>query len=170
MKTWSPRMKRFLIATAVAGLVASIAAPSFAADVNVSVRIGDPDFYGRLDLGGYPPPEVMYREPLMVERIVDRREPIYLRVPPGHAKNWRKHCHRYGACGERVFFVRDDWYRHEYAPRYKSHWERREDRRDDRREDRRERWDDRRDDRRGPPPGDQWDHRPGDDRGRGRDR
>lgn len=166
-------MKRFLVTAALAALTASIAGPALAADVNVSVRIGDPDFFGRLDIGGYPPPAVIYHEPRIVERVLDRREPVYLRVPPGHAKHWRKHCHRYDACGERVYFVRDDWYRHQYAPRYKSRHERRDDRherRDDRRDDRRDRWDDRRDDRRGPPPGDHWDHRPGDDRGRGRDR
>jgi len=24
--------------------------------------------------------------------------PVYLHVPPGHAKNWRKHCREYNAC------------------------------------------------------------------------
>jgi hypothetical protein len=48
------------------------------------------------------------------------RPPIYLRVPPGHAKHWSKHCHEYNACGERVYFVQDDWYQHEYVPRYQE--------------------------------------------------
>ena len=47
--------------------------------------------------------------------VVVQREPIYLRVPPGHAKKWRKHCHKYNACGERVFFVQESWYHEHYA-------------------------------------------------------
>jgi len=43
-------------------------------------------------------------------RAVVRQEPVYLWVPPGHRKNWGKHCHRYNACGVPVYFVRDDWY------------------------------------------------------------
>jgi hypothetical protein len=34
-------------------------------------------------------------------------------------KNWRKHCGAYNACGQRVYFVRDDWYNNTYAPRYR---------------------------------------------------
>jgi hypothetical protein len=30
-------------------------------------------------------------------------------VPPGHAKDWKKHCKHYGACGVPVYFVQDDW-------------------------------------------------------------
>jgi len=48
------------------------------------------------------------------------REPIYLRVPPGHAKKWSKHCHEYNACGEAGLFVQDKWYNREYVPRYQE--------------------------------------------------
>jgi hypothetical protein len=170
-------MKRFFLAAVVASATAGFSAASLAADVNLSVRIGDPNFFGRIDIGGYPPPPLLYREPLIVERIAERREPVYLRVPPGHAKHWSRHCHRYHACGERVYFVKDDWYRNDYVPRHRARAaDRREDRherwedRRERRDDRRDRWDDRRDDRRSPPPGDRWDDRPGDDRGRRGDR
>ena len=111
-------MKRFLIAVAVAA--ATVALPALGADVGVSVSIGEPGFYGRLDIGGYPQPQVIYRQPIAVERIPMNRPPIYLRVPPGHAKNWRKHCHEYNACGERVYFVQDSWYNREYVPRYQQ--------------------------------------------------
>jgi len=111
-------MKRFLIAVAVAA--ATVTLPALGADVGVSVSIGEPGFYGRLDIGGYPQPQVIYRQPIAVERIPMNRPPIYLRVPPGHAKNWRKHCHEYNACGERVYFVQDSWYTREYAPRYQQ--------------------------------------------------
>ena len=96
-------MKRFLIAAAVAA--ATVATPALAADVGVSVSIGQPGFYGQLDIGGYPQPQVIYRQPRVIERVPMDRPPVYLRVPPGHAKNWRKHCRKYNACGERVFFV-----------------------------------------------------------------
>ena len=119
-------MKRFFFAAAVAAV--TVTTPALAADVAVSVSIGDPGFYGRIDIGGYPPPQVIYREPRVIQRVVVERPPVYLRVPPGHAKNWRKHCHKYNACGERVYFVRDDWYNREYVPRYQEqHRERRDD-------------------------------------------
>lgn len=120
-------MKRFLILAAIAA--ATVTTPALAADVGVSVSIGEPGFYGRLDIGGYPQPQVMYRQPVIVEREVSG-PPIYMRVPPGHAKNWRKHCREYNACGERVYFVQDNWYNREYVPRYQ---EQHRDRRDGRR-------------------------------------
>ena len=129
-------MKRFLIAAAVA--VAAITTPALAADVGVSVSIGEPGFYGRLDIGGYPPPQVIYRQPRVIERVPMDRPPVYLRVPPGHAKHWSKNCHKYNACGERVYFVKDNWYNREYVPRYQEqHRDRRDDRRDERGNDHR---------------------------------
>jgi len=123
-------MKSFLIAAAIASVIAATSA--LAADVGVSVSVGQPDFYGRLDIGGYPPPQVIYRQPVIIERVPMDRPPIYLRVPPGHAKHWRKHCREYNACGERVYFVQDNWYSHEYVPRYEErHHGRRDDRRDE---------------------------------------
>ena len=115
-------MKRLLFAAALA-LAATSAS---AADVGVSITIGEPGFYGRIDIGDYPQPRLIYREPRVIYREVVR-EPIYLHVPPGHAKNWRKHCRKYDACGERVYFVQDSWYNQVYVPRYQ---ERHDDRRD----------------------------------------
>lgn len=129
-------MKRFLIAAAIAA--ATIATPALAADVGVSVSIGDPHFYGRLDIGGFPQPQVIYSQPIVVERGGYEGEPVYLRVPPGHRKNWRRHCQEYNACGERVFFVRDGWYNREYAPRYQEqHRDRRDGGQDEYRDDHR---------------------------------
>jgi len=128
-------MKRFLIAAAVAA--ATITTPALAADVGVSLSIGQPGFYGRLDIGGYPQPQVIYRQPIAIERIPMDRPPVYLRVPPGHAKNWSKHCREYNACGERVFFVQDNWYNRKYVPRYQEqHRDRRDDGRGNQKNDR----------------------------------
>jgi hypothetical protein len=150
-------MKHFLIAAAVAA--ATITTPALAADVGVSISIGQPGFYGRLDIGDYPQPQVIYRQPMAIERVPMDRPPIYLRVPPGHAKHWRKHCREYNACGERVFFVQDNWYNREYAPRYQ---EQHRDRGDGRRDEHK---DDHRGNQKHDRQGDQ-----GDDRGHGRDR
>lgn len=128
-------MKRLFIAAALA--FATL--PVFASDVGVSINVGQPGFYGRLDIGGYPPPQVIYRQPVVIERVHTYREPIYLRVPPGHARHWRNYCGSYNACGERVYFVQDRWYSREYVPRYhQRHGDRRHDRWDERRHDR---WD-----------------------------
>lgn len=135
-------MKRLLIAAVLAFASTSI----FAADVGVSIRIGEPGFYGRLDIGGYPPPQVIYREPRTMYRSAMHRTPIYMNVPPGHAKNWPKHCRKYNACNERVYFVQNSWYSQEYVPRYQQHHSHRDDRRDNHRGDRRDGRDDDRQD------------------------
>ena len=129
-------MKRFLFAAAIA--TTSLITPAFAADVGVSLSIGQPGFYGQIDIGDFPQPQVIYRQPRVIERVSPDRAPIYLRVPPGHAKNWKKHCREYNACGERVYFVQDKWYNREYVPRYQEqHRDRRDDRRDEPRGDNR---------------------------------
>lgn len=114
-------MKRFLIAVTLA--VSTMSTPAFSADVGVSVSIGQPGFYGRIDIGNYPYPQprVIYTRPRIIERVYVEREPIYLRVPPGHSKNWGRYCHKYNACGEYVYFVQDNWYQREYAPTYREY-------------------------------------------------
>ena len=110
-------MKRLLFAA----VLAAATAPVLGADVGVSISIGQPGFYGRIDIGDYPQPRVIYQQPRIVGRVPVGRPPIYLYVPPGHAKNWRKHCREYNACGERVYFVQENWYHREYVPRYQEH-------------------------------------------------
>lgn len=101
-------------------LLAAASAPSHASDVGVSVSIGQPGFYGQLDVGGYPPPRVIYRQPRAIYQVPANSPPVYLHVPPGHARHWRKHCGAYNACDERVYFVRDNWYNTQYVPRYQE--------------------------------------------------
>lgn len=114
-------MNRFNF-TAVLISVAAIAFAdaAVAADIGVSLSVGQPGFYGQIDIGDYPQPRTIYRQPVMIERVSYDRAPIYLNVPPGHSKNWRKHCGQYNACGERVYFVNNRWYDREYAPRYQE--------------------------------------------------
>lgn len=108
-------MKRILFAA----VLAVAAVPAFA-QVGVSVSVGQPGFYGQIDIGNAPRPQVIYAEPRVIERTVIG-SPIYLRVPPGHAKHWRKHCGAYNACGRPVYFVRDSWYSQQYVPYYNEH-------------------------------------------------
>ena len=111
-------MKRLLIAAAIAAV--TITTPALAADVGVSVSIGDPGFYGRLDIGDFPQPRLYYSQPRVIVRGSYESEPVYLRVPPGHRKHWARYCGEYNACNERVYFVQDNWYNREYAPRYRE--------------------------------------------------
>ncbi|HEU5437565.1 MAG TPA: hypothetical protein VFU95_14225 [Telluria sp.] len=103
------------IATVAAGV--AVAAP---ANAQVSINIGQPGFYGQLNIGGYPPPVLYSPRPVVVERRWVG-EPVYLRVPEGHRRHWAKHCYRYNACGRQVYFVQDSWYNNTYAPRYRQH-------------------------------------------------
>ena len=93
-----------------------------AADVGVSINIGEPGFYGQINIGRLPAPPVIYSQPVLIVPAPNavRPSPIYLRVPPGHAKHWNKHCREYDACGRPVYFVQDRWYNDVYAPRYRN--------------------------------------------------
>ena len=107
----------YLLATVLAAAICQTTA--LAADVGVSINMSQPGFYGRIDVGRVPGPMVIYPQPVIIEQlpVAVVRQPIYLRVPPGHEKNWGKYCSRYGACGQPVYFVQDSWYRDVYAPR-----------------------------------------------------
>jgi len=103
--------------TVIATLVLS--ANAFAADVNVSVNLGQPGFYGHVDLLGLPRPPLVFPQPVIIAPVVGVvHQPVYLHVPPGHAKDWKKHCGKYNACGERVYFVQPVWYDDVYVPHY----------------------------------------------------
>lgn len=110
-------MKKYLTAALLMA-----ATPVFAADVGVSVSIGQPGFYGQIEIGNqYPRPSLIYSQPVIIQQAQVIRQPLYLHVPPGHAKHWRKHCRQYGACGTPVYFVQDNWYNNVYAPEYRKH-------------------------------------------------
>ena len=102
-------------------LAASAVTPAaFAADVGVSVTVGQPGFYGHIDIGDLPAPAVIYPQPILIQPVPVAGPPLYLRVPPGHYKHWNKHCGEYNACGRQVYFVRDNWYNNVYVPHYRE--------------------------------------------------
>ena len=111
-------MKRYVVSL----LLAASALPAFAADVGVSVSVGQPGFYGRIDIGNAPPPVLIYPQPVVIQKVYVAQPPppLYLHVPPGHAQKWSKHCHKYDACSRPVFFVKDDWYNNVYVPHYQQ--------------------------------------------------
>lgn len=106
-------MQRSILAPALAA--ALLAAPvAYATEVGVSIEISQPGVYGRIDIGRFPQPAVVLPQPVIIvpppPHVVVRPEPVYVWVPYGHRKDWKKHCHRYNACGVPVYFVRHDWY------------------------------------------------------------
>ena len=101
-------------------LSALLAGPVFG-HVAVNVQVGDPGYYGPLVVEERVHPVLVYPRPIVVNRGVVHAEPLYVRVPSGHAKHWSKHCARYEACARPVYFVRDDWYTREYVPHYREH-------------------------------------------------
>ncbi|MBI3380573.1 MAG: hypothetical protein HY019_01075 [Aquabacterium sp.] len=115
-------------------------------NVGVSVSVAQPGFYGRVDIGDQQP-TLIYPQPVIIQQVpvAVHQRPIYMRVPPGHSKNWARYCAQYRACGQPVYFVRDDDRRDGWS-RGGDRDDRRDwDRRDDDRRDRR--GDDRDDDR-----------------------
>lgn len=81
-------------------------------NVGVSVSVAQPGFYGRVDIGDQPP-ALIYPQPVVIQQapVAVYQRPIYMHVPPGHYKNWARYCGRYRACGQPVYFVRDDYRR-----------------------------------------------------------
>lgn len=98
----------------VAVLLAQGITYAHASDINVGVSVSGqvaPGVYGRVDIGNTPPP-VLYPQPVVITRPARpvSTAPIYLHVPPGHAKKWDKHCHKYNACNQPVYFVKSAEY------------------------------------------------------------
>lgn len=113
-------MPRAIVFSALALLAA--AAPALAeTQVGISIGIAQPGIYGRIDIGNAPPPLVVMPQPVIIapppQAVLVQRRPIYLYVPPGHQKNWAKHCRRYDACGQPVYFVQERWVQDRYAER-----------------------------------------------------
>jgi hypothetical protein len=104
----------------LAAILISSAGASRAGDLDIHVILAGeiaPGVYGQVRLGNEPPPPVVYAQPMLIEPQASPPPPVYLHVPPGHAKNWRKYCHEYHACNRPVYFVRSA----EYAPDYDRH-------------------------------------------------
>ena len=122
---------RCFVSGAVAALLLA-AAGGAQAQAYVNATVGGelaPGVYGRINIGNAPPPPLIYSEPVIIQRpaVVVPRSPIYMYVPPGHAKNWGKHCRRYNACNQPVYFVQEPPPRRGPPPRHHGrdnrHWD-----------------------------------------------
>jgi hypothetical protein len=107
-------MKNILILTAAALAAAAAAAET---NVGISISVAQPGVYGRIDIGNFPPPAVVLPQPVIITGVAVQQRPVYLYVPPGHQKNWKKHCGQYGACGQPVYFVQESWVQERYDER-----------------------------------------------------
>ena len=110
-------MHRLVLAT----VLLLSAGAAWADHIGVSVTLGEPGFYGQINIGNAaPPPQVIYSQPVVVQPAPEyvSAPPLYLHVPEGYERHWRHHCGEYNACGRRVFFVRHDWYQNVYVPHY----------------------------------------------------
>jgi hypothetical protein len=114
-------MKRNILIALLIPLLALLAAQNARAEVGVAITVGEPGFYGQIVLGDvYPAPVLIYPEPIIIDHSHPGGRPMYLHVPPGHAKDWRKHCRHYNACGYPVYFVQTSWYDDVYVPTYRQ--------------------------------------------------
>jgi hypothetical protein len=102
------------------GIVLASAAWAAQAQANVNISVGGiikPGVYGRVEIGTQPPPPIIYPQPVIISQpvvvaqpgVIVQQRPIYMHVPPGHAKNWAKHCYKYNACNQPVYFVQNDY-------------------------------------------------------------
>jgi hypothetical protein len=110
---------RLRLAVTIAGGLAGflVACPAFAqSGVGVSIGINQPGVYGRIDIGNAPQPLLVYPQPVIIQPspIAVQRQPIYLYVPLAHQRDWSRYCRNYGACGQPVYFVQEQWVRERY--------------------------------------------------------
>lgn len=115
-----------ILALLMAALAIGPAAAS--TSVGVSIGINQPGVYGRIDIGNVPQPALVYMQPMIISppAVYMERRPAYLYVPPMHQRDWRHYCGRYKACGQPVYFVRDDWVRERYEQSHPG-WDRGDD-------------------------------------------
>ena len=123
-------MNKPLRAAVAATLFGAAALPALAAvDVGVGVTIRQPGVYGRIEIGSAPPP-VLYPQPVIIAQprvvVAQPVQPLYLYVPPGHAKKWSKHCQKYNACARPVYFVQESWVEQRWEQEHEHDGERRQ--------------------------------------------
>ena len=105
--------------------------------VGASLNVNVPGVYGRVDIGApavgvaFVPPPVVYAQPMVIAptAVAVHQRPIYLYVPEAHQRDWAHHCAAYGACGQPVYFVREQWVHDRYVQHYPQdhrfdHWDR----------------------------------------------
>lgn len=103
------------------GVILAAAAAASSAQTSVSVSVGAPGFYGAIDIGDAPPPQLVYQQPVAIQPVAVGVAPVYLYVPPAQYASWGSYCGMYNACNRPVYFVNRNWYQNVYVPHYRSH-------------------------------------------------
>lgn len=100
----------------------------FPADAAARIVVGQPGFYGVLEVGRQLRPRLLRGEPVLVwprpASVLAR--PLYVHVPPGHVHRWEKYCRHYNACSRPVYFVTEEWYEKVYVPAWREEQRRRD--------------------------------------------
>lgn len=113
------------IATFLALAAAAVGSASAQPRVAATIGINEPGVYGRINIGSLPREALVAPQAVIVTppRVVVDRQPIFLYVAPWEQANWPRNCHRYAACGQPVYFVREDWVHERYAREHPG-WDR----------------------------------------------
>jgi hypothetical protein len=111
------------ISTAIIAALLLSSLPARAGTPIINLTVGgeiSPGVYGQVQFGNGPPPAVINAQPMLVVPAPQGAtvEPMYLHVPPGHAKHWSRYCHRYNACKRPVYFVKSGRYQPNYRDRH----------------------------------------------------
>ena len=117
----------FMVATAAVALAG--AHVGRAGDLGINIIVSGqvaPGVYGQVQLGNAARPPLVYAQPMLIEPQAAPPPPVYLHVPPDHARNWRKHCREYNACNRPVYFIKSQEYEPEYQRHYQEHERERE--------------------------------------------
>ena len=105
-------MRRALVFVAAALASGAVLADGAAAYRNVTAGGAlRPGVYGRIVIKAKaPPPPVIYPQPVIASQpiVPETAKPVYLYVPPGQVRHWKRNCARWSACDEAVLFVRVD--------------------------------------------------------------
>ncbi len=126
-----PIMKILAILT----LAVAAAVPAQAGtNIDVTIGINAPGQYGRIDVNNYPQVQLVTPRAIVYapSPVAIHQQPIYLYVPQGHQTNWGRYCGRYGACGQPVYFVQENWVRDEYRHQHDKNKGKKKDKRHDR--------------------------------------
>ena len=107
-------------------------------NIGVTIGINAPGQYGRIDINNYPQVQLVTPQAIIYapSPVAIHQRPIYLYVPQGHQANWGRYCGRYGACGQPVYFVQENWVRDEYRHEHEKRNKKKKFKHDDRKKDR----------------------------------
>jgi hypothetical protein len=112
----------FMVSMAAVALAG--ASVGHAGDLGIHIILSGevaPGIYGQVQIGNTSPPPLVYVQPMLIEPQEAPLPPVYLHVPPGHARNWRRYCREYNACNRPVYFVRSAEYEPDYERRNHGH-------------------------------------------------